>query len=615
MKLKKLFTPPIIITCIVLALLSFFAYNIVFFNFSTDASGYTMTTAVNTQEENAQQENIQEQNIQQDSIQAANTGLSFTYDNNQIILNTANNQDASNVKVYALSINGVTEMTSENMSIMSPDYLGSFIATLPEQTADIDGDGTSETVYAAAKTDMEFTQGYQPTAPTFDHELFPLEIIFTDRTTVRVLFNGEPLANQTFTLTSQRSGESQVTTNAEGAIEGLSVLDIRSGISVTYVEDDGNAYVMSYQVEDNTLLSTRYLSALTPFFIIITLSIIGILLCLWLRQRIVKNDPVMGRFSDERMGLGPVGTMKNQRKFGFMTIRWIIMIVSFFTLIYGGKLLGQWVSNIEIPIFACPINQDQLIASSCYTLAHLNLLVNMTWQEVAIFFGSLLVSLVVLGRFICGFLCPMGLIQDITHETRQGLKIEGLSLTEKLYSRLKPIKWTMLLLFLGLAFVGGNFCDICPAITVSPAFAGFKVSVFLSGFFMIVVIIGSFFKRRFFCNICPLGYLMGLGHKISLFRIKKDCQACTECGACYEACPMGIKTIYTEREKSDVTTADCIMCGECIDKCPENKALTMSFCGVKFYQASRKTFMSGHKKTEKKLKRLLKKRDKNESDQ
>ena len=110
---------------------------------------------------------------------------------------------------------------------------------------------------------------------------------------------------------------------------------------------------------------------------------------------------------------------------------------------------------------------------------------------------------------------------------------------------------------------------------------------------MILVLIGSFFKRRFFCLICPLGVLLGLLHKISPFRIKKDCQACTECGACYEACPMGVRTIYTEREKTDVTEMNCIMCGECIRKCPEDNALSMTFCGMKLYTASRKQVMAG----------------------
>jgi len=48
----------------------------------------------------------------------------------------------------------------------------------------------------------------------------------------------------------------------------------------------------------------------------------------------------------------------------------------------------------------------------------------------------------------------------------------------------------------------------------------------------------------------------------------------------------------TRDDKVNVQTVDCLMCGECIDKCPEDKALSMTFCGKAFYQSSRKTFMS-----------------------
>ena len=152
----------------------------------------------------------------------------------------------------------------------------------------------------------------------------------------------------------------------------------------------------------------------------------------------------------------------------------------------------------------------------------------------------------------------------------------------------------MIILFFGIGFAGGNFCNFCPAITVSPILAGIGDSLYVSGFLMILILIGSFFKRRLFCNICPLGYLVGLFHRLSPFRIKKDCTACTECGACYEACPMGIKTIYTERGKADVTEANCIMCGECVKCCPEDNALSLTFAGKKLYTASRKSIMSGY---------------------
>ena len=106
--------------------------------------------------------------------------------------------------------------------------------------------------------------------------------------------------------------------------------------------------------------------------------------------------------------------------------------------------------------------------------------------------------------------------------------------TEKMNRYLVPLKWLMVFLFLGLALVGSSFCNICPAITVSPVLGGMQVSIFLSGFMMIIALVGSFFKRRFWCNICPVGFLLGLAHKVSPFRVTKDVTACTECGACYD---------------------------------------------------------------------------------
>ena len=219
-------------------------------------------------------------------------------------------------------------------------------------------------------------------------------------------------------------------------------------------------------------------------------------------------------------------------------------------------------------------------------------------KDILLFVGSTLGFTILLGRALCGFLCPMGLIQDLMDKLRRKTRIEGIAPNEKLYKALTPIKWCLVFIFLGLCFVGGNFCNFCPAVAVSPILAGMSASLYVSGFLMVFVLIGGFFKRRLFCTVCPLGFLVGLLHKISLFRIKKDCTACTECGACYEACPMGIKTIYTEREKTDVTDVNCILCGECVRRCPENNALSVTFAGLPIYKASRQQVMSGYETKE-----------------
>jgi polyferredoxin len=224
-------------------------------------------------------------------------------------------------------------------------------------------------------------------------------------------------------------------------------------------------------------------------------------------------------------------------------------------------------------------------------MSSLNVLFTLPWQTIALFFAGLIIPLILFGRLLCGFVCPMGLVQDGLHVARQSTRTKGIPLTEKLYARLSLIKWTFVLLFLGMAFVSLDFCMICPVGVFSPALAGFKFSILVGGFIALFVLVGSFFKHRFFCVICPLGLIMGLFHKISLVRLKKDCTACTECGACYEACPMGIKSIYTEREKSDVTTINCILCGECVRHCPETDALAITVCGKKIYNANRENFM------------------------
>ena len=79
----------------------------------------------------------------------------------------------------------------------------------------------------------------------------------------------------------------------------------------------------------------------------------------------------------------------------------------------------------------------------------------------------------------------------------------------------------------------------------STALGGWWASYALTGFLTVFLLVGSFFIKRFWCLMCPMGYLLGIFYKFNLFKLKKDCTACTECGACYEACPMRLKNIYT----------------------------------------------------------------------
>ncbi|MBR3224575.1 MAG: 4Fe-4S binding protein [Atopobiaceae bacterium] len=374
--------------------------------------------------------------------------------------------------------------------------------------------------------------------------------------------------------------------------------------NLSFFEYESNIYTTTA----DRLFTLDYVARLSPLLLIGLLSAIGIVLCVVVRGRMRRRDPLYGSFASKvgvrasgpaagthTAGAHVAGTrIAGRRPSAFMAVRWICMAGSFALMVFGGILLGTRFAQVSIPVLSCPANMSQLTEATCYYLAHLDELAALPWTGIAAYVLSTLAFVLVFGRMLCGFVCPMGFAQDVMHKIRQATRVEGVAMTDRMYKALVPIRWTMLLLMIGLCFVGGNFCNFCPAIALSPVAAGLSVSLYASGFIMVFVLIASFFKRRFFCTICPLGYLMGLAHKVQPFRLRKDCTACTECGACYEACPMGIKQIYTERQKSDVTDIACIMCGECVRCCPENDALALTCAGRPIYVSKRSRVVEGY---------------------
>ena len=383
----------------------------------------------------------------------------------------------------------------------------------------------------------------------------------------------------------------------------LALLGLLAGKIPFYVYDEEKLHTTWQE-----FWSLQHLRRMIPLGIICAASVLIIVIILAIRRKHDFHDPAgskeprstgktsEGNTSKGKTNKGCVHRIRPRRSI-FHSVRWILMITFSLVVMFGGILTGLKIRGIDFPVLDCPTNLDQMLESSCYYLAHLPVLFEeLTPGGVILFFASTIGFTLLFGRIICGFLCPMGLIQDIMHLIRQKTKKKGLRIDESGYAKFVPVRWMMVILMFTLVFAGGEFCWFCPALATSPVMAGMQVSLYLSGFMMIFVLVGSFFKRRFWCNICPLGYLIGLAHRISPFRIKKDTQACTECGACYEACPMGIKMIYTERQKTDVTDINCIMCGECVRCCPEDHALAVTFAGMKLYEASRSFVMSGYEK-------------------
>jgi len=190
--------------------------------------------------------------------------------------------------------------------------------------------------------------------------------------------------------------------------------------------------------------------------------------------------------------------------------------------------------------------------------------------------GTLMLFGLLLGRLVCGFLCPFGLVQELLFKlpTR---KLQKSHLTRAL----SWLKYAILIVFavlIPLAYALKDFplpafCKyICPAGTLEGALSLIAhpdnggVRAMLGGLFswklavMIAVLAACVFIFRAFCRfICPLGAIYSLFSKVALLGVRVDEDKCIGCGKCVRRCKMDVRRVGDH---------ECIQCGACMAGCP-----------------------------------------------
>lgn len=200
--------------------------------------------------------------------------------------------------------------------------------------------------------------------------------------------------------------------------------------------------------------------------------------------------------------------------------------------------------------------------------------------------GFLIMVGAALGRFVCGFLCPFGWIQELLHKIPFPKKLKKLP-GEKL---LRCLKYGILIVFvilLPLFFIDATgigkpwFCAfICPAGTLEAGIPLVLMNDFLRPalgflytwklFILILLLLLSLLIWRPFCRyLCPLGAIYGCFNPISLIRFKINADNCIDCGVCEKACPMSLPV---HRKPNGM---ECVRCGKCKDACPTNAIETI----------------------------------------
>ena len=191
--------------------------------------------------------------------------------------------------------------------------------------------------------------------------------------------------------------------------------------------------------------------------------------------------------------------------------------------------------------------------------------------------GLLLLFGLLLGRIICGFLCPFGLIQELLYKIPVK-KIKKSKITYYL-SYLKYLILIFFVILIPLYFILVNsetvpaFCKyICPVGTLEAGLPLVSVNselrTILGNLFLlkvsilvITLIVVTTIYRAFCRFVCPLGAIYSLFSRISVFGVTVDMGKCTNCNKCINICKMDVKKVGDH---------ECIQCGECKKVCDSN---------------------------------------------
>jgi ferredoxin-type protein NapH len=250
--------------------------------------------------------------------------------------------------------------------------------------------------------------------------------------------------------------------------------------------------------------------------------------------------------------------------------------------------------------------------------------------RLALVFGIIVFSAVLLGKIFCGWVCPFGLYLDLMTRLRKALRVQRKVFSDRFNQRFHQMGYVILALTVilsvvfasqaltGTQFIGGTerggyiytyfsapFCQVCPVkplcllaessvglmktewLVQNTAGQFFEVGFYLTStniIILAIVTVAAFFVRRSWCQICPLGALIALFNRfppfkwISGVRLNKIEEKCTKCGICKRVCPTQVKDVY-EKKGGDVATSQCIYCLRCIEMCPQEDCLQLRLLG------------------------------------
>lgn len=217
----------------------------------------------------------------------------------------------------------------------------------------------------------------------------------------------------------------------------------------------------------------------------------------------------------------------------------VLLSISF---IFGGLILGG-VPNVVLII-------QHIFADIFFPNRWLPLVI-----RVSIFLGLTLIF----GRIFCGYVCPLGAIQELASMIRFKPKLDY---NRKYWKKKNYLRWGFFVAYAIISAIWGLEATLFmnPINGFLIFWTPFNIIIFVAFIMFLLTIIISIFIYRPYCRFfCPFGALAFLFGKFSPLKIRRT-PYCNECGICEKICPT--------LEGFDFSTkGECYYCNRCIDFC------------------------------------------------
>ena len=272
-------------------------------------------------------------------------------------------------------------------------------------------------------------------------------------------------------------------------------------------------------------------------------------------------------------------TLPRLRRLSQTVFLGLFLVLLYKTELRGSFRPGELEFRLPYPVRAF-LETDPLIAIANALATHA-LYRGLLWSL------AILIPTLLLGRFFCGWICPLGTLNHMVGNLPPGKKTSRQRIASNRYKEWQTFKYYLLFASLLAAFLGSALVGILDPIALTvrslalsilpagnyalPVAVSFKPAHFRQAFplgVMFIAILALNLRiTRLWCRaLCPLGALLGLASRWSILGLEKHPAECEDCNRCLLHCQGGDDPIPGAPWRK----AECVLCMNCVADCPES---------------------------------------------